>query len=362
MGFFIFRTMRKFLYLLGLILLGACGSAEVRTVDSNAAAQAKNQESELNDSSEVTSSAKTNLKQTPSSEKVKEIVSPSSVEKHIEYLASDALEGRATGSKGIEAAAVYIEKQLKSAGVKPYFETYRDSFDAKGKNAFNIVGVIEGSDPELKKEYVIVGAHYDHIGNGKPVEGDTIANGANDNASGTSAVIELAKYFSKAKNNKRSIIFTLYAGEEMGLLGSKHLAQRLKEDGVNLYTMFNIEMIGVPMVNKDYLVYLTGYENSNMADKFNSYSGKQIMGFLPKAKEYSLFMRSDNYSFYEQFKIPAQTVSTFDFTNFDYYHQVGDEPQRMDYGHIANVINNLIPGLEKMVNTPEKEIIWNEKK
>jgi len=253
-----------------------------------------------------------------------------------------------------------IIKEFQQAGVKPYFTSYRDKFDAKGLDGYNVVGMLEGTDAELKNEFIVIGAHYDHIGTADTVGADTIANGANDNASGTSAVIELAKYFAQSKTNKRSIIFALFSAEEMGLLGSAHLAERLKKTNINPYVMFNIEMIGVPMTDKEYSLYLTGYEQSNMAQKFNAYAGAKVMGFLPQAKQYNLFKRSDNYAFYEQFKIPAQTVSTFDFTNFDHYHKVGDEAAAMNFEHVANIVNQLIPGVEGMANSASQEIIWNE--
>ena len=81
----------------------------------------------------------------------------------MEYLASDELQGRATGSEGIEKAAVYIENYFKSNNIKPYFETYRDTFQLGEITGYNIIGVIEGNDPKLKDEYVILGGHYDHI-------------------------------------------------------------------------------------------------------------------------------------------------------------------------------------------------------
>src|SRR5690606_34604431 len=230
-----------------------------------------------------------------------------------------------------------------SYNVKPYFETYRDNYDAKGLKAFNVIGFIEGSDPQLKKEVIILGAHYDHIGFGKAVENDSIANGANDDATGTAAVLEMARYFAGKKNNKRSIMFTLYSGEEMGLLGSKHLAEKLKTDNINVYTMINFEMIGVPMVDKEYEAYFTGYDLSNMAAKLNEYAGHNLLGLLPKAKEFQLFYRSDNYSFYKAFNKPCHAISTFDFTNFEYYHHVDDEADKMDYDFMASLVNKLLP-------------------
>jgi len=283
-----------------------------------------------------------------------------SVKKTVEFLAADELQGRDTGSPGIEIAAQFIEARFKNAGVASYFSSYRDNFKAKDKDAFNIVGVIEGNDPKLKDEIIIIGAHYDHIGKGRPVGEDVIANGANDNAAGTTAVLTLADHFAKAKSNKRTIVFTLYSAEEKGLLGSKHLAKRLKEENVKPYVMFNIEMIGVPMKDKDHLVYISGYDLSNMHAKFNAYVGEKVIGFLPKAKEFNLFSRSDNYPFYQEFGIPSHTISSFDFTNFDHYHGVGDEADKIDYPFMENVIQKLIPGLERMANTPNKEIKMNE--
>lgn len=288
------------------------------------------------------------------------LVTSAELEESVTYLASDELQGRNTGTEGIEKAAVYIENKLKSYNVKPYFSTFRDNYKANDIDAFNVVGFVEGNDPELKKEIIIIGAHYDHIGFGKKVDNDSIANGANDDATGTAAVLAMAKYFAAKKNNKRSIMFTLYSGEEMGLLGSKHLAERLKNDGVNLYTMINFEMIGVPMANKDYDAYFTGFELSNMASKMNEYVNSNLLGLLPKAKEYQLFYRSDNFSFYKEFNKPCHAISTFDFTNFEYYHHVDDEADKMDYDFMATLINKLIPAFEAMSNTATKEIVMNE--
>ena len=238
------------------------------------------------------------------------------------FLASDELQGRDSGSEGIAKAGSFIEKIFKNNNIKPYFNSYRDTLSNFSGIAYNIVGVLEGNDPILKNEYIILGAHYDHIGRKPGNDADDIANGANDNASGTSTVLELARYFGNAKTNKRTILFALFSAEEKGLLGSKHLAEKLKAQNFNLYTMLNFEMTGVALVDKDYKMYLTGYENSNLAQVVNEYANENFAGFLPKAKEFNLFMRSDNYPFHTIFNVPSQTFSTFDFTNFDHYHGV----------------------------------------
>ncbi|WP_130734097.1 M20/M25/M40 family metallo-hydrolase [Flavobacterium sp. J27] len=278
------------------------------------------------------------------------------IAKTLQFLTSDELEGRNTGSKGIEKASYFLEGVFKQNKVKPYFKSYRDTLSNYDLPAYNIVGYIEGNDPKLKNEFVVIGAHYDHIGRITPVNGDDIGNGANDNASGTTAVTEVVKYFAKHKTNKRSIIFAFFSAEEKGLLGSKHLAKKLKEQNLNLYFMFNYEMIGVKMNREDMLLYLTGFGKSNMAQKMNEYAGENLIGYIPAETQYQLFRASDNYPFYTEFEVPAQTVSTFDFENFQFYHQPDDEFELMDTKHMTNVVNKTIPVLEKMMNAPSKEI------
>lgn len=287
----------------------------------------------------------------------------------INFLASDELKGRKTGSEGIEASATYMENYFKNLGVKPYFETYRDTFKINNIGAFNVVAVLEGTDEALKNEFIILSAHYDHIGEGelikkfggKLTETDSIANGANDNASGAATVLSLAKHFSIKKSNKRTIMFVLFAGEEFGLLGSKHLADRLKSENVNLYAMLNFEMLGVPFTdNRGYDVFLSGYDLSNMASKLNEYMGSNVVGKSEIAVKYSLFKRSDNYPFYEAFKKPCQTISSCDMTNYDYYHHVDDEADKLDYEHMAKTANKLIRAIETLSNTESKEIKMND--
>ena len=292
-------------------------------------------------------------------EAVKNAILEDEIAAALKYLSSDELEGRETGTEGIEKAAQYIEEIFEKHGVKSFFDTYRDSFTVKEKPGFNVVGLVEGTDPKLKQEYIIIGAHYDHVGRAKAVDGDDLANGANDNASGTTAVLELAKFFAE-RPQKRSMLFTLFSAEELGLVGARELAQSLKAENIDLYTMFNIEMIGVPMQGRDYKAYITGFDASNLAEKFNEYSGEKVLGFLPEAKQYSLFQRSDNYPFFQEFNIPAQTISTFDFTNYPYYHHVDDEFEHMDTAHMEELIEAIIPGLAAMANSAEKEIKLKE--
>jgi len=288
-----------------------------------------------------------------------EFTSVQHVEAHMNYLASDELKGRDSGSEGIELAAQYIETHFKEHGIPPYYETYRDTLSNFRKPAYNIVGVLEGNDADLKEEFMVIGAHYDHIGTIQPENGDYIANGANDNASGTTAVLEIARYFAHHKSNKRSLIFALFSAEEKGLLGSKHMAKNMKAADLNLYVMLNFEMLGVPLRSKKYELYITGYDKSNLATVSNAYAGEDLIGYLPTAKKYGLFQRSDNYDFYKEFGIPSHTYCTFDFTNFAFYHKVNDEVSEMDFEHMARVVNKMIPVVEGIANAATQEVQMN---
>lgn len=312
------------------------------------------------ENNQIPEPAKNDVVFTDNSKKPNLVTSPNQVKEIVSFLASDELAGRDTGSDGIDKAATYIANYFKVNGVNKYYDSYRDEFTVNVKEAFNVVGYLEGIDSVLKNEIVVIGAHYDHIGKGHKVGDDIIANGANDNAAGTASVMEMAKYFAKIKNNKRSVLFVAFAAEEKGLLGSKHLAKRLKEEKANVTIMLNFEMIGVPLKGKDYTAYVTGYHKTNLADKMNAYASASLVGYLPQAKQYQLFSRSDNYPFYKAFNIPAQTFCTFDFTNFDYYHHVDDEVDKLDFQHMASFINAYVPAVEKVINSELNEIKLNE--
>ena len=288
--------------------------------------------------------------------KVHQEVNAQNIRDIVEFLASDELKGRETATKGELLAAQFIKSKFIKASIQPYFETYFDTFESKGFKGINVVGFIEGVDPELKNEVVLLGAHYDHIGIAGKVQNDSIANGANDNASGTASVLAIADRLARLRTNRRSIIVALFSGEEKGLLGSKALSKKLKTQNIDLYTMLNFEMIGVPFIDRDYEVFVTGYELSNLGDKLNTYTNSTIVGVSDVAKKYNLFKRSDNYSFFNEFKVPSHTISSCDLTNFDFYHHVDDEIDQLDFVFMATTLNKLIPGIVKICNTDSKEI------
>lgn len=283
----------------------------------------------------------------------KVFVDQESISNTVYYLASDSLKGRDTGSEGNHLAAEYLSNKLNEYGIKPFFSSYNDTLN-NAVDTWNVVGVIPGKDKMLKNEVVLLGAHYDHIGIQPAIDGDSIANGANDNAAGTAVLLELARNLDK-NNNKRTIMIAFFTGEEKGLWGSKHLAKRLKESNVNVVSMLNFEMLGLAM-ERNYMSYLTGYEESNLGTKINELAGEALVGKFDKAEEYQLFKRSDNYPFYLEFKIPSQSFSSFDFENYEYYHHVKDEADLMNYDFMSSFTEKMIPVVNKLVNLPQGEI------
>lgn len=344
------KVMKKIVAVVVLVFLIGCGSAqlvETTTETAQSTVANSNLPKEVESTRDLGATCSDSQQHFTNSEKVGDIM---------KYLASDELKGRDSGSEGIEMAAKYIVNHFKSYQIAPYFETYRDTLSNYKKASYNIVGIVEGNDPDLRKEYIMVGAHYDHIGIIKRENGDAIANGANDNASGTTAVMELARYFGTNRSNKRSLIFVLFSAEEKGLIGSKHLAKKLREQDLNLYAMINFEMIGVPLIRKDYEVYITGFKKSNLAEVSNRYAQENLVGYLPTAREYGLFQRSDNYPFFQEFGIPSHTFCTFDFTNFIHYHKVSDEIEFMNFDHMADLINKMLPVVHGISNAATQEV------
>ena len=267
-------------------------------------------------------------------------------------LASDEMKGRESSNGGFQMAAGFATKFLEENKIKPFYPEYRDSLQTKEVWSYNLVGQI--GDFDFEKPTILIGAHLDHIGINEENQEDPIFNGANDNASGSTAVLQIAKFLA-TKNWNQNILVALFADEEKGLQGAAHLAERLNDDGVTLAYMVNFEMLGATLTTGENQVYMTGYNISNMPQKMNAYA-PEFVQFLPEAKQYNLFKRSDNYSFYKIHNIPAQTLSTFDFKNYDYYHKAGDEAEKMDITNMNQVISTSAYILAKIL---EEEVSIN---
>lgn len=198
----------------------------------------------------------------------------------------------------------------------------------------NIIGVLPGrSKPE---EVVIFSAHYDHIGIQKAVSGDSIANGADDDASGTTAVIELARYFSKIKNNERTLIFVAFTAEEIGGFGSQYFSGQM--DPLKTIAMFNIEMIGKPSKFGENTAWITGYERSDFGEILQKNLEGTPFQFKPDPyPEQNLFYRSDNATL-ARMGIPAHSISTDQIDIDKLYHSVDDEFESMNIRNITSTI------------------------
>ena len=271
-------------------------------------------------------------------------------------LAADSMKGRDSKNGGYAKAADFVTAYFKSHNISPFYPAYRDSLVTDGLVSFNLIGQIGTYDPQRKT--VLISAHLDHVGI-RGTTGDTIYNGANDNATGATAVLQIGKFLTQFEWNQ-NILLALFADEEKGLKGAQHLAHRFKIEKVKLAYMINFEMIGKTLTTGVNQVYITGYKRSNMADQINAFAPNFVQ-FLPQAKEFNLFKRSDNYSFYKEMNIPAQTLSSFDFKNYNFYHKAGDEAEKMDLENMNQIIQTAAFTLAKMLgNTIEIELISSE--
>lgn len=198
----------------------------------------------------------------------------------------------------------------------------------------NVVGVIPGKSK--KDEYVIFSGHYDHLGVGKPVNGDSIYNGANDDAAGTTAVIMLAKYFKQLKNNERTIVFAAFTAEEVGGYGSQYFSRQFNADKV--VAMFNIEMIGTESKWGKNSAYITGYEKTNMGEILaKDLEGTGFTFYPDPYPAQQLFYRSDNATL-ARLGVPAHTISTSKMDSEPNYHRLSDTIETLDMENMAMII------------------------
>ena len=198
----------------------------------------------------------------------------------------------------------------------------------------NIVGVLPGKSK--KDEYVIFSGHYDHIGIGKPVNGDSIFNGANDDAAGSTAVIMLARYFAQKHDNERTLIFAAFTAEESGGFGSQYFSRQI--DPAKVAAMFNIEMIGTESKWGKNSAYITGYEKTDMGKLLEENLKVTEFHFYPDPyTTEQLFYRSDNATLARQ-GVPAHTISTSKMDNEPNYHKVSDEIGTLDMQNMTMII------------------------
>jgi Zn-dependent M28 family amino/carboxypeptidase len=287
-----------------------------------------------------------------------QIITEDLIKKHITVLSSDEMEGRKAGTQGIEKAARYIENEFQKIGLNKFdgLSTYRQEFNEKGLALFNVIGVIEGKSK--KDEFIVISAHYDHLGINKNGNGDVIYNGANDNASGVAAVLALAKYFSKMKTNERSILFVAFTAEEMGLLGSNYFGEEINPK--KIIAGINIEMIGKQSPFGPKTAWITGYNKSTFGEIIKkNLEGSDYNVYPDPYLNFNLFFRSDNASL-ARLGVPAHTFSTSPMDKDLDYHKVTDEVSTLDISTIAETIKAIAIGTGSIINgidTPARVVL-----
>ena len=240
-------------------------------------------------------------------------VTVNELKKHINFLTSDKNVGRYPGDRTNKKVVSYIKKQYKQSGIKPLKGSYKQAFMAQLRvkkdepkkpevKTWNVIGIIEGSDPKLKNEYVVLGAHYDHLGLGdgpssKSEKVGVVYHGADDNASGTAALLEIGEKIAAHKDTlKRSVILIAFGAEEQGLLGSKYFVNNPIVPLNQIKLMINMDMVG--RLNEQKHIYMGG------AGTFDS--GMELMKKLGPKHALSPIVNagsvggSDHVSFYKK--------------------------------------------------------------
>jgi hypothetical protein len=318
------------------------------------------------------------------------------LKKHLKFLASDSLKGRDTGSEGQHIAAEYVKNQFIDSGLEPivmlkdstlsYFQNYNlQRMKAFGGNmrmmqmkekrtgvvdtvaTENVLGFIEGTDK--KEEVIVISAHLDHIG----ISADgQINNGADDDGSGTVALIELAQAFGKAKENgkgpRRSILFLNVTGEEKGLLGSEYFVNNSIIPLANIVCNLNIDMIGRTddqhIGKKDY-IYLIGSDKLSsqlhaISEKANADNTKLDLDytFNDPNDPNKFYYRSDHYNFAKN-NIPV--IFYFRGVHPD-YHQPGDDVEKIQFDQLEKVARLVFYTAWEVANREDRIIVDSNKK
>lgn len=286
------------------------------------------------------------------------------LEKHIYYMAADSLRGRQAGSKDARKVADYIEHEFNQIGLQPLYGSHRLYFRTMLMNGVevisekaidslrysttiyrDVVGVIPGCDPVLKNEYIVVGGHYDHLG----VKNGKVYNGADDNASGTACVIEMARQLIN-QHPSRTIIFCAFDAEEIGLFGSKALATKMEQmrDINKVKMMMSIDMVGWLKQGKDLRFEGTGTlkDCEKMLQQVADQVGISIRG---KRFESSPITATDTEPFAKN-GVPTLAVTTGLKSP---YHKPEDDANLIDYPGLDKIVNYMTSVVMRMASAQE---------
>ena len=307
---------------------------------------------------------------------------PDRIIRLLSALAADSMAGRATGTEGSAMAARLIARELEAAGVQPagtdgyvqeipavrlnlpsgrtriVREDLADTFPEATRESVtdrNIVAIVRGVDPRVGDEAIVVGAHFDHVGIREPVDGDSIYNGADDDASGVVAVLEAARAMANGVPPRRTVVFVLFTGEEVGGLGSGWYLDHPAVPLENTVAQLQVEMIGRPdsLAGGPGMLWATGYERSTIGE-FLAAEGISVVPDPYPSQNF--FFRSDNVAFAYR-GIPAHTLSSFNL--HDDYHRPSDEVDAVDFGHMTAAVETVIMAVRALADAEESPR-WNE--
>lgn len=289
------------------------------------------------------------------------------------FLASDELHGRGSGTRDEHIAALFAASLFQSFGLEPggdggsYLEkaalpsplpgevqkTLRSYENVPRTETWNVVGILRGSADKTEEQAILLTAHLDHLGVGPAVRGDAIYNGADDDASGTTAVLELARSLARQPRPRRTILFVLFGSEELGGFGNRYFLAHPPVALDRIVANLEFEMIGRPdpAIPHD-SVWLTGYDRSNLGRELARHGAHIVKD--PHTRE-NFFRRSDNYALARSGVI-AHTISSFGL--HPDYHQPSDDLSHIDFAHMSGVISSLIKPIQWLANTNWKPT-WN---
>ena len=276
------------------------------------------------------------------------VVQESEVRRELSALAADSMEGRGTATPGGARADRFIAAELAQYGIAPAGDSFFfQRVHTRRGPAVNVVGILRGADPSRRDSAVVVAAHYDHLGIGRPVAGDSIYNGADDDASGVVAVLQVARILARSAP-QRTLVFLLTTGDEVGLLGTRRYLQAPVVPLDRTVAELEVEMIGRPdsLAGGHGRAWLTGYERSTMGDMLKA-AGSRIVPDPRPAEQF--FQRSDNIAFAQR-GIPAHTLSSFNL-HAD-YHAPSDDVDRIDFAHMSAVIVAAAAAVRQLASGP----------
>jgi hypothetical protein len=298
----------------------------------------------------------------------KATVSQESVRKYMQALASDEMRGRGSATADELTAAKYIASQLKLLKIDPagddggYLQSVKFTRRQRGApgappveaTTTNVVGILRGSDPKLTKETILLSAHLDHLGVRGEGPGDNIYNGADDDASGVTAVLELAEALAGGPKPKRTVVFALFGSEEIGGFGARYFQEHPPVPVESFVANLEFEMIGRPdAAVAPHTLWLTGYERSNLGAELASHGARLVADPHP---EQNFFRRSDNYVLAMK-GIIAHTVSSYGLHTD--YHRPSDDLAHVDFAHMTEAIESMVAPVRWLVNSDFKPQ-WSE--